>query len=102
MAQTYRKIEAVRKAAEILDYVANAKDTVTGVDVAKAVNLPVGTVMCHLITLEDAGILMRIGGDGWTLGMKLALYWARVKSRLESGIARQQKDLETITIEGDK
>ena len=100
MAQTYRKIEAVRKAAEILDYVANSKETVTGVDVSKAVQLPVGTVMCHLTTLEDAGILMRIG-DCWTLGMKLALYWARVKSRLETGIARQQQELETISIKGE-
>lgn len=96
---TYKRIEAVAKATQIIDYLASVKDVTTGPQIAQAVGMSVGTVMCHIATLEDAGYVMSIGG-GYRLGMKLAVHWARVKSNLETGIARQQSDLDSISIPG--
>lgn len=96
---TYKKIEAVRKAGEVLKYLSSQKDAVTGAELAKAVNLPMGTVMCHLVTLEELGFVQRIG-DGYRLGMGLALMWARVKSGLEGERVRVERDLGEIEMQG--
>ena len=65
---TYKRIEAVKKAGEILKYLANQKEPVNGPAIATAVNLPVGTVMCHLATLEDLGFVRTLG-DRFEIGM---------------------------------
>ena len=80
--KTYKRIEAVRKAGEILKYLGQVKEPATGPEIATAVNLAAGTAMCHLATLEDIGFVQRIG-DHWRIGTGLALMWARVKSNLE-------------------
>lgn len=101
---TYKRIAAVEKTLEILDYLAHRKEPATGVDIANATNLNSNTVMCHLATLEDHGFVQQVGGDydgAYRLGMKLAIYWARVKSNLEAGIAKQQQDLDSISPKGD-
>lgn len=92
---TYKRIEAVRKAGEVLKYLANQKEPVTGPQIAQAVNLAVGTTMCHLATLEDLGFVQTIG-DRFRIGMGLALVWARAKSNLEAERERIDKDLESI------
>lgn len=99
MATTYRRIEAVAKTTQIIDYLAGVKDVATGPQIAQAVGMSVGTVMCHLATLEDAGYVTMIGG-GYRLGMKLAVHWARVKSNLEGQRDRVNRDLESISIPG--
>ena len=80
--KSYRKIEAVRKAGEILKYLGQLKKPTTGAEIATAVGLASGTAMCHLATLEDLGFVQRVG-DHWRIGTGLALIWARVKSNLE-------------------
>lgn len=99
MATTYRRIEAVAKAGEILKQMATQKQPATGADIARAVNMQIGTVMCHLATLGDLGFVRQVG-DGWELGMGLALVWARVKANLEDQRDRIDRDLESISIEG--
>lgn len=94
--KSYKRIEAVRKAGEILKYLASQKVPVTSTDVSGAINLPHGTVMCHLTTLEELGFVQNVG-DYWRLGMGLSLMWARVKSTLEGDrmkIESQLKELE--------
>lgn len=97
---SYRRIEADNKVCEILKFLGNQKTAVTGPDVAQAVGLPTGTVMCHLVTLADHGFVQQVG-DGWLIGMGLALIWARVKSNMETNIERQKRDLESISIGGN-
>lgn len=82
MAQSYRKIEAVTKALEILEYLATQREPISGPDIARAVGLPVGTVMCHLATLEDKNFIRRVGGY-IELGMGAAAIWAKKKALLE-------------------
>ncbi len=92
---TYRRIAAVQTTITILRHLADQKGPVPGADVARAVNLPVGTVMCHLVTLEDAGLVQRIG-EHWKLGMGLALFWARIKSSKEAEKQNIERDLKII------
>lgn len=93
--KTYRTIEAVRKACEILGVLAEAKAPITGAEVALRMQMSQGTVMCHLATLQDAGFIQEVGG-GWRLGMKLAIYWARVKANKEAERDRINKDIEQL------
>lgn len=93
---TYRRIAAVATTADVLQFLSRQKEPVTGAAVAQGLGLPAGTVMCHLVTLEDAGFVRKIG-DGYELGMKLMLCWAAYKSKLEVRIARDTAELNQLT-----
>lgn len=95
---TYKRIEAVKKAADILKHMGHRKEPVTGADVAQAVGIPVGTAMCHLVTLEDAGFVEPVG-DRYMIGRQVALVWARVKGNLEAQRAKIDADLEELNPE---
>jgi len=94
---SYKRIEAVVKTGHILKYLGNQKTPVNGLDIARAVGLPVGTTMCHLVSLAEHGFVRQLS-DGWELGLGLALIWARVKSNLEGQRDRVNRDIETISI----
>jgi len=98
---TYTRIGAVKTAIAIMRYLSEQRQPVSGQDVAKAMNIPHGTAMSHLATLEDEGFVQCIGG-AYKLGMGLALIWARVKSNLEGERDRISKDIESISIEGGR
>lgn len=95
MATTYRRIEAVSKAGEIIKYLGNQKGPASGADIATALNMQVGTVMCHLATLEDFGFVKQTA-DGWQIGLGLALIYNRVRINLESQRDRINRDLESL------
>lgn len=95
MAQSYRKIEAVTKTLEILEFLAKQREPVSGPDVARAVGLPVGTVMCHLATLEDKNFIRRVSGC-IELGMGAATIWAKKKSLLEGQRDRINRDIRIL------
>lgn len=92
---SYKRIASVEKACAILAILAEAKEPLTGNEVATRVQLPDGTVMCQLATLQDAGFVQEVGG-GWKLGMKLALFWAKVKAGKESERGRIDRDIEAL------
>lgn len=89
---SYKRIEAVKVSVSILRYLADQKGPVSGKDVASAVEVPHGTVMCHLSTLEDEHLVRSVGG-AWELDMGLALFWARTKARLAGRIAHDTENL---------
>ena len=93
--KSYHRIAAVKKTCAILAILAEAKEPITGSELAIRVSESTGTVMSHLATLEDAGFVQGVGG-GWKLGMKLALFWARVKSGKEMERGRIDKDIEAL------
>ena len=93
--KSYHRILAVKKACTILSILAEAKEPLTGAEVAIRVQESTGTVMSHLATLEDAGFVQEVGG-GWKLGMKLALFWARVKSGKEAERGRIDTDIASL------
>jgi len=93
--KSYTRIASVTKACDILSILAEAKGPLTGNEVAVRTQLPVGTVMCQLITLEDAGFVEEVGG-GWRPGLKLSLFWARKRAELEAERTRINSDLEKL------
>ena len=95
--KTYRTIETVRKAGEILKFLAGQKEPVSGADIARAVGLPQGTTMCHLATLEEIGFVRTVG-EKFELGMGAALLWSRYKSNREALRDKINKELEELEV----
>jgi DNA-binding IclR family transcriptional regulator len=98
--KSYKRIGAVKTAGEILKFLAQRKEPVSGPAIGQAVDVPVGTVMCHLVTLEEMGFVQGIN-DRWRLGMGLALIWARVKSSLEADRERINCEISRLEREGE-
>jgi len=95
---TYRRIKTVALATRILEYLSTKKKMASLTDVSAAVEQPEATVMCHLATLRDHGFVSEVNGK-YTLGMKVALMWARMKASLDSKrqeIDEQIKALEVV------
>jgi DNA-binding IclR family transcriptional regulator len=82
---TYRRIEALKVTEGILNYLSAQRDPVSGQDIAKALDTPHATCMCHLATLADMGWVQTVGGY-YELGMRLALLWARYRRRTQGKI----------------
>ncbi len=99
MGTTYRRIKSVNTAFEILEYLADQRELVTGAQVAADLNVPFPTVMCHLATALDRGYV-QVVGEQYRLGMKLAVFWARMKSLKEGELQRAQQDLDILNGEG--
>ena len=95
---TYKRIASVSKTVEVLRFLADQKLPVPGAEVARAVSLPTGTVMCHLVTLEDARLVRRIG-EHWELSDGMAIFWARKKAQLETDMVNIKKQLHNIGVE---
>lgn len=95
--KTYRRVDSVKKAVGILRFLAEQRGPVSGAEVSRAVELPVGTVMCHLVTMEDDRMVRRIG-DHWELGDGMAVLWARRKAQLEGGIQRMRNQLNEMGV----
>ncbi|MEJ2695580.1 MAG: helix-turn-helix domain-containing protein [Candidatus Sulfobium sp.] len=98
MSKSYKRIEAVRRAGEILKFLANQKEPITAPAIAHVTGAPLPTVMCHLVTLEELGFVQVIN-DRWRIGLGLGLIWARVKANLEGERDRIERDLESIRVE---
>lgn len=94
---SYNRIAAIRVTVAILRHLADQKQPVSGQDVARAVEAPHGTVMCHLATLEDERLVRSVGG-AWELDMGLALFWARKKAQLKGQIERATDELNQLEV----
>jgi DNA-binding IclR family transcriptional regulator len=81
--KTYKRIGAVTTAVQIIKYLSDQREPVSAAVVAEGTNIQYATLMCHLVTLEDAGIVRQVG-DHWQLGTGMALLWARSKARTEA------------------
>lgn len=90
--KSYRRIKAVDTTFEILEYLAECREPVTGSRVAEDLDIPFPTVMCHLASHHDRGYVQVIG-DQYRLGMKLAVFWARMKSMKEIELQGVEQDL---------
>jgi len=94
-SNTYRRIKAVEIATRVLEYLSTKKNMATLTDVSTALELPAATVMCHLETLKDRGFVTEING-AYTLGMKVAMLWARIKANLEGKIREMESQVKTL------
>lgn len=81
--KTYKLNNSLIKGFRVVEHLADQKEPVPAPEIANALNMQYGTLMCHLTTLEHLGIARQIG-EHWELGTKIALYWARKKAELQS------------------
>ncbi len=98
MGKSYKRITAVNLTNQILLYLSKQRSPVSAAQIAHGTGIPYGTVMCHLATHEDFGFV-RIVGEGFELGMNMALIWARAKSREEAKRDEAERNLNEIKID---
>jgi len=90
--RTYKRIASVKTTLDILGFLSDQEGPVPGSEIARALDLPPGTVMSHLATQEDASFVRRVG-DGYELGPLLATMWAQYRKRLQSKIEKMNEEL---------
>jgi DNA-binding IclR family transcriptional regulator len=94
--KSYRKIESVTKAIEILNFISTQKTAVGAPEIARAVCIPTGTVMCHMVTLKSADFVTEFAFNKFCIGAALAGIWSRQLSLLgmqREGITNEIKRL---------
>ena len=94
---TYKRISAVSTTAEVLRFLADQREPVTGQAVSQALGISYGKIMCHLATLDDEQYVRRVG-ECWELGQMPAYLWARYKSRLEGRIGAMTDELKSLEV----
>ena len=92
---TYRRIKSVELTIAIIKFLARQDEPVSGNVISKGLGTPVGTIMCHLVTLEEGDLVKRTG-EQYSLGVYIAAIREVVKKSLELTIKRAQKDLDFI------
>lgn len=98
---TYRRIKSVQLTIRIMKFLARNIEPIAGNVIATGLNEPVGTIMCHLSTLEDDGFVKRTG-EHYSLGVYLATIRTSVRRSRELAIEQAQSDLDLIKAGGLK
>lgn len=95
-AKSCRKIEVLVAAHAILEFLQGCKEPIKPAEIAKATNLTTDTVFRQVGTMEELRWVEKIG-EGYVLGMGLAVIWARRKSLAEGKIESATKELNELT-----
>lgn len=97
MDKTYKILQSPMTSYSVLLFLADQREPVSGKEVARAMNIPYGTAMCHLETLVHVRFARRVGG-AYELGQEAALIWARKKSQLEAKVDRCKRELNELEV----
>jgi len=89
---SYKRIAPITKAAQVLDFLADQREPLTGRDISRALDINNNTLMCYLETLKEAHLVDE-QGCGYVLGMGAAKLWSRKKAALSGEINRAQHNL---------
>jgi DNA-binding IclR family transcriptional regulator len=92
MMSTYKEIKPCKMTGQILVFLSEQRDPVSGMEVSRALGFKYGTVMCYLATLEDMRFARRVG-EYYELGQAAAMLWARKKTKIETRIETNQREL---------
>jgi DNA-binding IclR family transcriptional regulator len=95
-AKSCRKIEVLATADRILGVLQDAKEPVSVTELTRLTGFSTDMVFRQMGTMEDMRWVDRVG-EGFVLGMRLALVWARRKTVTESKIERAQRELSELT-----
>jgi DNA-binding IclR family transcriptional regulator len=94
-AKSCRKIEVLTTADRILGVLQDAKEPLSVSELTRLTGLSTDMVFRQMGTMEDMRWVDRIG-EGFVLGMRLALMWARRKTLTEAKIERSQRELSEL------
>lgn len=98
VAKSCRKIEVLIAADAILNVIANSKEQIGISEIAKETNLTNDSVFRQIGTMEELGWVRKLG-DGYALGMRLSIFWARKKSMLESERENINRQLDQLGVD---
>lgn len=94
-AKSCRKIEVLESADKILGMLQDTREPVNITDIARHTGLSVDTVFRQVGTMSDLRWVEKIG-DGYVLGMRLAMMWARRKALAEDRLENVKKELNEL------
>lgn len=95
--KSYRRIKAVKPTIEILIFLSNQKEPVSGRDISLGVGLKYDTTMCYLASLEDYRFVRR-SGEFYELGHEASLIWSRRQAQLKTIIQRATQELNELEV----
>jgi len=95
---SYRRIKSVELTIAILKFMGQEVQPVSGNEIAKALGEPHGTIMCHLVTLEDGGFVKRVY-DRYEIGIYFGTLWTSLKISRQARANDAQMDLKQIGVE---
>ena len=100
--KSYRRIKSVELTISILKFMAQEIQPVSGKEISQAIGEPHGTIMCHLVTLEEGGFVKRVY-ERYEIGVYLGVLWASIKASREAMADSSNSDLKKIgvLIEGE-
>jgi DNA-binding IclR family transcriptional regulator len=100
-AKSCRKIEVLIQTDTILNVFQAVKAPVSVTDISRMTGLSVDSCFRQIGTMEDLRWVEKIG-DGYILGMRLAMIWARRKSLAECKLEDVQRELDGLTTGGQE
>ncbi len=95
-AKSCRKIEVLTTADRILGVLQDSKEPLSVSELSRVTGFSVDMVFRQVGTMEDLRWVERIG-EGYVLGMRLAVVWARRKTLTETKVERARKELSELT-----
>ncbi len=96
MPKSLRKIDVLIATDKILGILQDTKDPMTITEISRQTELSVDTVFRQVGTMAELRWVEKIG-DGYVLGMRLAIVWARRKSLAEDKIEKANQELHELT-----
>lgn len=93
--KSYKRIGSSATTIQVLKFLAKQRGPVAGKAIATGLGLPYGTVMSHLATLEDEGLL-EVTGETFDLSMGMSLFWAHRKAGDETKRARIEREMDLL------
>jgi len=95
-AKSCRKIDVLMTTDWLLGILQDSREPISVSELSRLSGFSVDTVFRQMGTMEDIRWVERIG-EGYVLGMRLAVIWARRKTLTESKIERARQDLSELT-----
>ena len=96
MPKSLRKIDVLIATDQILGILQDTKDPISITEIARQTGLSVDTVFRQIGTMAELRWVEKIG-EGYVLGMRLAVVWARRKALTEGRIEKAQSELNELT-----
>lgn len=91
-AKSCRKIDVLMTADRIMGVLQDSKEPLSVSELARLTGFSVDIVFRQMGTMEEIRWVHRIG-DGYVLGMRIAVIWARKKALTEDRLNRINKEL---------
>jgi len=95
MANSYTRIQSDMKLIEIVEYLHQQIEPQSGADIARALNMPHGTVMSHVAGLLDAKWIKQTGSS-YEPGTRLMGMYSAYRRGLQDKIETLQGELNTL------